>query len=189
MQDFFHADTESAAADEPINETAAQDEAPSDSTEEPSSARPAATASSYRDIIAERLARKSGSAASMGAVSPLAHSSDVQRSAAQSTAQEATEPTLPTAEAGIPSVIEASTRMQEIPASATSDGDGSQAGQGSSSRERARARQQERAALRRGGERRTRPEIELQLPEDGPVPAMELTASEESDPAIAAERG
>ena len=183
MQDFFHADNESAATDEHSSEPSVQNEAPASepetTTEQTSAARPAATASSYRDIIAERLARKSGG----GTASTMAHSSDVERSA--TSAAPLTEAPIPFSEAGIPGVIEAATKLQEIPVSdAPSEVAATSAGL--SSRERARMRQEERAALRRAGGRHFGQGAD-QTPEGGPVPERELTAAAESMEPVASE--
>src|ERR1017187_486422 len=76
---------------------------------------PAATASSYRDIIAERLARKVSGNQAESTRSPMAHSADVER---------AVIPPLPVKEEvdksqgndSISPEIESATRLQEIPA-------------------------------------------------------------------------
>ncbi len=181
MQDEFHADPSAEGADESTNQPSGSIE--SQATEEPVSAsettgtsRPAATASSYRDIIAERLARKVTGGT---APSPMAHSSDVERTAMPAVA---TATTAETAE--MPAAIEEATKLQEIPTSSTEaqadDGTATVTEVTSSSRERALKRQQERAALRRGTARRSRPEAELAIGEELPP---ETTPSENAEEA------
>ncbi len=132
----------------------------------PSPARvPAATASSYRDIIAERLARKSGDQTTSA---PLAHSSDVERAAKH------TAPVEPSAATGeIAPEIEIGTKRQEISAEESPATDSSSDNRSNElgSRERARLRQQERAALRRGGPRQIQAESEE--PMQGEEPSSE----------------
>ncbi|MDP4198928.1 MAG: glycosyltransferase [Bacteroidota bacterium] len=120
---------------------------------------PAATASSYRDIIAERLARQgrpsSATRPSEGR-SPMAHSSDVERTRVPEIPLSEAETLAKVPEGNIPEEIEAATRAQEIKPETSSQQDAL-----SSSRERARLRQLERAELRRAGAQRpARPIVE-----------------------------
>ncbi len=132
----------------------------------PSSGRaPAATASSYRDIIAERLARKAGPGT---APRPMAHASDVENAPPKAIPVEKTEESA-TASVIAP-IIEESTKSQEIasaespasePMAEESVEQSEDSSQNLSSRERARLRQQERAALRRGEQRRPQQSVDI----------------------------
>ncbi|HZK75939.1 MAG TPA: glycosyltransferase, partial [Candidatus Kapabacteria bacterium] len=176
MQDFFHAeDQPGITPGEPANEpnmpnevTSEPPEALSDPSDAPA-ARPAATASSYRDIIAERLARKSGGAT--GAPSPRAHSSDVER-ATRPIVEVENAAAASMLEGELPANIEASTKLQEIPASEATAGNSAAAGAKASlsGRERALLRQQERAALRRGERSGTMPRMPRTEPESASEP-------------------
>src|ERR1019366_3525676 len=106
MQDEFHAeDQPEVTPDEPTTELNEPNEA---ADEAPSAARPAATASSYRDIIAERLARKGGGKVSGSTPSPIAHSSDVERAQWPEAS-----PTMQGSPTILPANIEAITKRQE----------------------------------------------------------------------------
>ncbi|HWF44788.1 MAG TPA: glycosyltransferase [Candidatus Kapabacteria bacterium] len=117
---------------------------------------PAATASSYRDIIAERMARQRGQSGGAAPSSrPMAHSSDVERSPAKpvlepegksSQRPSGLSPEIEqgTKEMEIPSAESSAPSTQEIPKQPTSE-------RPASAQERARLRQQERAELRRRG--------------------------------------
>ncbi|HEY3874058.1 MAG TPA: glycosyltransferase [Candidatus Kapabacteria bacterium] len=139
---------------------------------------PAATASSYRDIIAERLARKSGDHST---TSPMAFTSDVERkpthAAIASSSAERTN------RSALPSEIEASTAQQEISAS---DAASDRADANTSSRDRARARQQERAALRRQGARREPIEAKTEEASESLADSTEQTPEAKTD--VIAER-
>jgi glycosyltransferase involved in cell wall biosynthesis len=117
---------------------------------------PAATASSYRDIIAERMARqRAQSGGATPSSRPMAHSSDVERSPAKPVVETETKPSQrssglsPEIEQGtkemeIPSAESPATPTHEIQKQPTSE-------RPASAQERARLRQQERAELRRRG--------------------------------------
>ncbi len=120
---------------------------------------PAATASSYRDIIAERLARKAGGGDG-AAHSPMAHSSDVeltQRTAStpENQAESSTDDRAGSSDSEVktaqPEISLKTRTASEVPAGGSATEVRTDAG--ISSRERARIRQQERAALRRQGAR------------------------------------
>jgi glycosyltransferase involved in cell wall biosynthesis len=121
---------------------------------EPASTRaPAATASSYRDIIAERLARKSGGG-DASPHSPMAHSSDIELSQKPASVTES-QPTRSADSQPAPE-IQLRTSQQEMSFGGSSETQESErqtnearSDEALSSRERARIRQQERAALRR----------------------------------------
>lgn len=144
----------------PQNEGIVHDATPESESSNPStepvsskSPAPAATASSYRDIIAERLARQAqprGESRHGETRSPMAHSSDVERTPVpEIPIGEAENMATAGGESVMPSEIEAGTRAQEIKPEAVPQQDAL-----SASRERARLRQQERAELRRAGAQR-----------------------------------
>ncbi len=134
---------------------------------------PAATASSYRDIIAERLARKNvGSEAS--AHSPMAHSSDIEFTQK------------PEAAAPPPSLTLAASRetephaaSSEHPIEQANDTSSAELSDSGSSRDRARLRQQERAALRKQGARigASRP-IQAEEPTENERPSLKEDSNE-----------
>ena len=164
------------SATDPIAESSSQPEPASETRTE--TRAPAATASSYRDIIAERLARKR---AENPSPQPMAFTSDVERKPAPAVASNESEAA--PSENGIPAEIEATTAQQEISSAEPIAAEKSQ-GQ-SSSRERARLRQQERAALRRQGPRR---EMSSEEPSSDEKPIAESQAKEETPNDVIADR-
>ncbi len=138
---------------------------------------PAATASSYRDIIAERLARKSGGN-DASTHSPMAHSSDIEFTQRPETAS-----TNPSQEIEL---------RAGRPESANDDASAEVSDANLSGRERARLRQQERAALRKQGPRtaelrRTEEPIENETSssEEANEPSDENASSQDRNDVIA----
>lgn len=132
---------------------------------------PAATASSYRDIIAERLARKAPPATSgMSEApphSPMAHSSDIELTQKPETA--------------MPTLVKAADLAsdQPEPSEKSSEGDAIERSDANmSGRDRARMRQQERAALRRQGSRPA--ELRTEEPDDNEAQISEEATVETS---------
>src|ERR1017187_10371448 len=151
MQDELQTEEQPIASTPEQTTTLMENGADETPAAEPTPTRaPAATASSYRDIIAERLARKSGGN-DASTHSPMAHSSDIEFTQRPAPTQE---------EFGNPSLspeIKLRTAQQEMSFGATSEAPADDAerptseaqSDAGSSRDRARIRQQERAALRR----------------------------------------
>ncbi len=163
---------------------------PAGTPSDPAATRaPAATASSYRDIIAERLARQASSAMrgepETSPHSPMAHSSDVEPTHRPTSASEETTP-------GLQQPLEPRGGQMELQNNESNESAVKEAGDaGLSGRERARIRQQERAALRKQGGRPSAPREEATedqepvLSEEAPV---ESAAEAQARKDIIAER-
>ena len=164
MQDELQSEEQSVTT-EPIS--TGNDETPA--TETAPARTPAATASSYRDIIAERLARTAPTTARGGndasTHSPMAHSSDIEftqrpEAASSTSSQE----------------IELRAGRQE----SANDGASEEASDANlSGRERARLRQQERAALRKQG-----PRTAEQRRTEEPIENEQSSSEEATEPSV-----
>jgi glycosyltransferase involved in cell wall biosynthesis len=184
MQDDELQSEEQTVTTEPMP-TGDEENAAPESTlaNEPATTRaPAATASSYRDIIAERLARKTGGN-DASTHSPMAHSSDVEFTQRP----EAVTPSLSRD-------LESRTSQSEPPTGELNEGSSEGSDANLSGRDRARMRQQERAALRRQGPRAGElraeepDDNELQISEETPAESFPESAESQAQKDIIAER-
>ncbi len=176
MQDELQPEEQQVTA--PLEESGAEDNA---ATEIAPTRTPAATASSYRDIIAERLARKTGGNDASTTHSPMAHSSDIEFTQK------------PEAAAPILSRDNESRAEQPEQSEASDNGSsGERSDANLSGRDRARLRQQERAALRKQGPRSVELRAEETETNEAPISdeaptesAPERSSSQERNDVIA----